>query len=287
MMVGDADYFQCPVFSCLALRVVRSPRPPQTTDGANESPISEATESIIVVLVLVLVGVVLIVVIVVLVPSSVASSPVVPILAVITSVSVVGRVVSVVGVVRLVAGSRSRRRSGIRGNRRGHDGTRRRCSVIGRRRRVCIVAPAGLLHGVVYDGGRLLGEALGDDGVAQDGVDGSEVLLGLVGAGILVSLDGDLEVGLVLLNLVQHVVEGLLRRDGVGHVGLFVRVNLLHGEAAAERTSQGVVAASDGADIAGGSWCSGQSFVCLDQRPYYSPPVQVNLSGIWTVMLNA
>lgn len=72
--------------------------------------------------------------------------------------------------------------------------------------------------------------------------------------GRLVSLDCGLEVGLVDLNLLGDTIEGLGGFDITSGLVLHAAsvVGLLNSEAATKRTGQGVVAASDGANVASG-----------------------------------
>lgn len=94
----------------------------------------------------------------------------------------------------------------------------------------------------------------GDDGVAKKSVNGSLVLIGLVVGSVLVGLDGVREVLLVLENLSINSLELLSSLDVLRSVGLLVGIGLLNGEAATEGTSEGVVTASYGADVTGGSY---------------------------------
>lgn len=104
-----------------------------------------------------------------------------------------------------------------------------------------------------------LGEGRGlDGGVLDDGVLLVEDLLDRCGGGLalgtsllLVGGDGGSEVLLVLLDLLLHAVEGLGRGDVSGDVGLGGGAGLLDGEAAAKGAGQGVVSASDCADVSG------------------------------------
>lgn len=75
-------------------------------------------------------------------------------------------------------------------------------------------------------------------------------------AGRLVSLDRGFEVGLIDLDLLGNTIEGLsgLNRASCLVLGATFVVGLLNGKAAAEGASKGVVAAADGADVAGGRW---------------------------------
>lgn len=92
----------------------------------------------------------------------------------------------------------------------------------------------------------------GDDGVAEQGINSSLVLSSLVRGGVLVCLHRVGEVLDVLLNLSVDGLELLGSLDVLGSVGLLLGVGLLDGEAAAEGTSQSIVAASDSADVSGG-----------------------------------
>lgn len=94
----------------------------------------------------------------------------------------------------------------------------------------------------------------GDDGVAKKSVNGSLVLISLVVGSVLVGLDGVREVLLVLEDLSINSLELLSSLDVLRSVGLFVGIGLLNGEAATEGTSEGVVTASYGADVTGGSY---------------------------------
>lgn len=69
----------------------------------------------------------------------------------------------------------------------------------------------------------------------------------------MVGSNGAGEVGLVKLDLLLDIGLGGGGGDLRGDVGLYVGVDLLDGEAATERTGQGVVAAADGADVTSGS----------------------------------
>lgn len=102
------------------------------------------------------------------------------------------------------------------------------------------------------EGGRLDGRLL-DDGV----LDVEDLLDGLVGSqalgasGLLVGGDGGGQVLLVLGDLLLNAVEGLCRGDLGGDVRLLSGAGLLDGEASTEGTGQGVVSASDCADVSG------------------------------------
>lgn len=72
----------------------------------------------------------------------------------------------------------------------------------------------------------------------------------VLGSGGLVGSDGAGEVGLVKLDLLLDFGLGGGSGDLRGDVGLCVGVGLLDGEAATERTGEGVVAAANGADVA-------------------------------------
>lgn len=101
--------------------------------------------------------------------------------------------------------------------------------------------------------GRSLGsESRSNNSSAEKSVNSSLVLSSLVRTGVLVSLDRVLKVLLVLENLIVDTLQGLGGLDGLGSVGLLVGIGLLDGEAATERTGEGVVAASNGADVSGG-----------------------------------
>jgi len=94
----------------------------------------------------------------------------------------------------------------------------------------------------------------GDNGVAKKSVNGSLVLISLVVGSVLVGLDGIREVLLVLEDLSIDSLELLSSLDVLRSVGLLVGIGLLNGEAATEGASEGVVTASYGADVTGGSY---------------------------------
>ena len=98
------------------------------------------------------------------------------------------------------------------------------------------------LDGGILDDGVLLVEDLLDRGCGS---------LALIAPLLLVGGDGGVQVLLVLLDLLLHAVEGLGGGDVRGDVCLGGGAGLLDGEAAAEGTGQGVVSASDCADVAG------------------------------------
>lgn len=77
---------------------------------------------------------------------------------------------------------------------------------------------------------------------------GGELLLG---SGGLVGSDGVGEVGLVKLDLLLDLGLAGGGGDFGGDVGLCVGVDLLNGEAATKGAGEGIVAAADGADVAG------------------------------------
>jgi len=100
---------------------------------------------------------------------------------------------------------------------------------------------------------RSLGSESGSNNSStKKSIDSSLVLSSLVRTGVLVSLDRVLKILLVLENLVVDTLQGLSGLDGLGSVGLLVGVSLLNGEAATERAGEGVVAASNSADVSGG-----------------------------------
>lgn len=94
------------------------------------------------------------------------------------------------------------------------------------------------------------GRRLADEAGVENGADGGGVLLCLGRACLLVGFDGDGQGRDVDHALVLDLGDGLEGGDGVGRVGGGLRVDLLHGEAAAEGAGDGVVAAADGADVA-------------------------------------
>lgn len=98
---------------------------------------------------------------------------------------------------------------------------------------------------------RLLRKRRSHNCVAQESLNRRPVLLCVVGACVLVGLDGIREVGLVLCNLVLDILQRLCGCDLLRAVGLFIRVDLLDCETTTKGTSKGVVAAADGANIAG------------------------------------
>lgn len=115
---------------------------------------------------------------------------------------------------------------------------------------VVVVAGSGgsWLGGV--EGGGLDGGLL-DDGVLDvqgllDALVGGQALLA---SGLLVGGDGGGQVLLVLLDLLVNTVEGLGRVDLGGDVCLCGSAGLLDGEASTEGTGQGVVSATDCADV--------------------------------------
>lgn len=121
--------------------------------------------------------------------------------------------------------------------------------------RVSVVAGVGAassrgsrLGGV--KGGGLDGRLL-DDGVLDvEGLLDAVVRSQALGAsGLLVGGDGGGEVLLVLGDLLLNAVEGLCRGDLGGDVCLLSSAGLLDGEASTEGTRQGVVSASDCADV--------------------------------------
>lgn len=73
----------------------------------------------------------------------------------------------------------------------------------------------------------------------------------LLASGLLVGGDGGGQVLLVLRDLLLDTVEGLCRLDLGGDVGLLGGAGLLDGEASTEGAGQGVVSASDCADVSG------------------------------------
>lgn len=128
----------------------------------------------------------------------------------------------------LLGSSRSRRGGGSRGGSRARGGT------------------GGGGHGGCLDGGGLAHDADAEHlVVARDGVQLGGGAVDLVGG------DGGGQVDLVLLDLGLDPLEGLGGGDVGGHVGLGGGIGLLDGEAATEGTGEGVVTASDGADVSG------------------------------------
>lgn len=101
------------------------------------------------------------------------------------------------------------------------------------------------------EGGGLDGRLL-DDGVrdVEDLLDARVSGLALGASLLLVGGDGGGQVLLVLGDLLVDTVEGLCRGDLGGDVGLRGGTGLLDGEASAEGAGQGVVSASDRADVA-------------------------------------
>lgn len=127
---------------------------------------------------------------------------------------------------------------------------------------VGVSARVGVVAGVVVAassrGGRRGGVEGGglDGGLLDDGVGDVEDLLDfLVGSHtlsaslLLVGGDGGVQVLLVLGDLLVNAVECLCRADLGGDVCLRSGAGLLDGEASAEGTGQGVVSASDCADV--------------------------------------
>ena len=107
-------------------------------------------------------------------------------------------------------------------------------------------------RGATKSNRRSLGsESRSNNGSTEKSVNGSLVLSSLVRTGVLVSLDRVLKVLLVLENLIVDTLQGLGGLDGLRSVGLLVGIGLLNGEAATERTGEGVVAASNSADVSG------------------------------------
>lgn len=103
--------------------------------------------------------------------------------------------------------------------------------------------------GEVDNGG--LGGGLLDDGV-RDVEDLLDALVGgqaLLASGLLVGGDGGGQVLLVLCDLLLNTVEGLCRLDLGGDVCLLSAAGLLDSEASTEGTGQGVVSATDCADV--------------------------------------
>lgn len=101
------------------------------------------------------------------------------------------------------------------------------------------------------EGGCLDGRLL-DDGVrdVEDLLDARVSGLALGASLLLVGGDGGGQVLLVLGDLLVDTVEGLCRGDLGGDVGLRGGTGLLDGEASTEGAGQGVVSASDRADVA-------------------------------------
>lgn len=101
------------------------------------------------------------------------------------------------------------------------------------------------------EGGGLDGRLL-DDGISnvEDLLDARVSGLALGASLLLVGGDGGGQVLLVLGDLLVDTVEGLCRGDLGGDVGLRGGTGLLDGEASAEGAGQGVVSASDCADVA-------------------------------------
>lgn len=101
------------------------------------------------------------------------------------------------------------------------------------------------------EGGGLDGRLL-DDGISnvEDLLDARVSGLTLGASLLLVGGDGGGQVLLVLGDLLVDTVEGLCRGDLGGDVGLRGGTGLLDGEASAEGAGQGVVSASDCADVA-------------------------------------
>lgn len=121
--------------------------------------------------------------------------------------------------------------------------------------RVGVVAGVGVassrgsrLSGIKGGGldGRLLDDGVRDVEDLLDGLVGSQAL---GASGLLVGGDGGGQVLLVLRDLLLNAVEGLCRADLGGDVCLRGGAGLLDGEASAEGTGQGVVSASDCADV--------------------------------------
>lgn len=100
------------------------------------------------------------------------------------------------------------------------------------------------------EGGGLDGRLL-DDGVSnvEDLLDARVSGLALGASLLLVGGDGGGQVLLVLGDLLVDTVEGLCRGDLGGDVGLRGGTGLLDGEASTEGAGQGVVSASDCADV--------------------------------------
>lgn len=123
--------------------------------------------------------------------------------------------------------------------------------------RVSVVAGVGVAGsrgsrlGGVEGGG--LDRRLLDDGVrdVEDLLDGLVGRQALGASGLLVGGDGGGQVLLVLRDLLVNAVEGLCRADLGGDVCLRGGAGLLDGEASTEGTGQGVVSASDCADVSG------------------------------------
>lgn len=127
------------------------------------------------------------------------------------------------------------------------------------------VGVAGVVVAASSRGGRRGGVEGGglDGGLLDDGVGDVEDLLDfLVGSHtlgaslLLVGGDGGVQVLLVLGDLLVNSIECLCRANLGGDVCLGGGAGLLDGEASAEGTGQGVVSASDCADVSSGGWIS-------------------------------
>lgn len=106
------------------------------------------------------------------------------------------------------------------------------------------------------NGGRLAHKAGG-----KNGADGGGVLLRLAGAGLAVGFGGNRQGGDADQALVLNVLDVLEGLDVVGCVEGRLDVGLLDSEAATEGTGDGVVAATDSADVASGGCVGGQMLV--------------------------
>lgn len=116
---------------------------------------------------------------------------------------------------------------------------------------VVVVASSARSRLSGIEGGGLDGRLL-DDGVSnvEDLLDARVSGLALGASLLLVGGDGGGQVLLVLGDLLVDTVEGLCRGDLGGDVGLRGGTGLLDGEASTEGAGQGVVSASDCADVA-------------------------------------
>lgn len=110
----------------------------------------------------------------------------------------------------------------------------------------------------INNGRGLSGRSRGDNRDAEQLRHRSSSLQVLVKTGVLVSLNGVGQVGVVLQDLGVDVVEFLCGGDGGGVVLGGGHVGLHDGEATAEGAGEGIVAAADGADVTGGGASAGK-----------------------------